>query len=175
MRAWQAFTGVLCAAVLALICVAIDEPIVDLKIDEARTDLGNLQSLIDIYRHDTGSLPSELSTLLDKGFIGKLPADPWGTAYVFRLVASERGYVIYSAGRDTVDQRGAGDDIITGEKQYRCDVYGVNCPMAVADFLKLGLLLIAAIAFLGLALSGAVEIGHRMRTRGRHVEIVKRR
>ncbi len=167
MRVWQAFAGVLFAAIPALIGVAVYAPIVDLKIDEARTDLGILQSTIEVYRRDTGSWPNELSSLRDSGLLEKLPVDPWGTAYVFRRVNSEQGYVIYSAGRDTLDQHGAGDDITTGEKQYRCDVYGVNCPMTFFEASALGLLLVAAIAFVGLALSGAVEIGNRMRMRRR--------
>ena len=50
---------------------------------------------------------------------------------------SEDGFVVYSPGIDAIDQNGGGDDVITDEKDYECDVYGINCPLSPVEWGKL--------------------------------------
>ena len=102
------------AAALLLVLFKFGSPIVDTKANRARSELSLLRFAIDAYKRERGGLPNELSNLVDAGFVAGLPADPWGSAYMFRRTASKQGYVVYSTGSDKLDQQGAGDDITSG-------------------------------------------------------------
>jgi general secretion pathway protein G len=41
----------------------------------------------------------------------KVPLDPWGHAYVYKLATDGSGYDVYSCGPDGQDQNGGGDNI----------------------------------------------------------------
>ncbi|MEK8035019.1 type II secretion system protein GspG [Ideonella sp. DXS29W] len=124
----------------------------DHKLRSAQTDLRILSGTVLSYRSKHGSLPDSLDQLATAGMVEKVPPDPWGGRYIYRRVDGGQGFQMYSAGIDTIDQRGQGDDIVTGEKEYKCDTYGSNCPLspfeAARDALQL-LFLISAITVVG--------------------------
>jgi hypothetical protein len=74
--------------------------------------------------------------------------------------------VIYSIGIDQRDERGAGDDVTTWSKEYRCADYGVNCPPDARHLAAYAALLLAVCSFIvGLA-RGASSLRHwRMKRR----------
>ena len=61
------------------------------------------------------------------------------------------------------EQNGAGDDIIVGEKTYSCEVYGVNCAVPVAEWVKCVSLSAAAASLLGLIVLTSVAVWRRYR------------
>jgi hypothetical protein len=127
-------------------------PIVDLRITQAHQDLGTLQFAIDNYKAKHGRLPTEsdgLTAVIGPSF--HQPIDPWGQPYVYRRADGTDSYLIYSRGLDGVDDRGLGDDVMTGAKTYKCADYGVNCFPAPRDIVMwLGLLVFAASLVVGI-------------------------
>ena len=99
--------------------------------DQARrtaveSDLRSIATTLDLYRLDNAYYPSTdqgLDALVSKpggfpeprsyspdGYARKLPADPWGNAYVY--VGVDRSFELYSLGADGVDGgEGSGADI----------------------------------------------------------------
>ena len=110
-------------------------PIVDLKITKAQYDLMSLQTALGIYKTRRGSLPSEQDGLgaLVGVTLSRVSVDPWGSPYVYRRIGQTDTYRVYSRGRDGRDDGGAGDDVTTADKEYRCADYGVNCPPTPRD------------------------------------------
>ncbi|WP_143226700.1 hypothetical protein [Acidovorax sp. 62] len=89
--------------------------------------LSDVHTTIQLYKHDFKGLPSDLDQLYERGQILVPPRDHWGHPYVYSRIEGLPGYVLYSKGKDGIDQRGGGDDIVGTEKQYTCEDYGVNC------------------------------------------------
>ena len=95
------------------------------RITAARTDLANLEGLIDIFEVDTGRYPTMqvgLNALVEnpgdlEGWHGPyisrggVPKDPWGNPYVYRYPGQHNtsGYDLYSFGAN--GQEGGDDDI----------------------------------------------------------------
>lgn len=54
------------------------------QIDELRfaRDLGELQRLVDLYREQTGRIPSDWTELMERGWLTARPVDPFGDRYV---------------------------------------------------------------------------------------------
>lgn len=94
------------------------------KQDEARADLNSISISLDSYRDDLGYYPSSsegLSALIRNcsnapqwrgPYLQRLPPDPWGNAYQYRLhqTAKRAEIVIRSAGPDGL--YGNADDVI---------------------------------------------------------------
>jgi len=117
----------------AVVTFTTAPPLVDLKITAVLADLGLLRQAMETGRRRGLPLPDEfkgLSALLDSpAMLEQLPKDKWGAEYLYRRVEAAPGYVIYSAGRNGVDEQGGGDDITDERKPYSCEEYGINCPM----------------------------------------------
>lgn len=100
----------------------------------AQTDLRFLTMALERAKVEAGALPSDAGGLaaLVPSFLANVPHDPWGNAYVYRRVAVEPGYKVYSRGRDGLDEHGAGDDVTGHDKSYRCSDYEVNCGVTLS-------------------------------------------
>lgn len=109
-------------------------------------DLENLRSAIAIFEKRQKRIPTAEEglrplLLVNPPMLSKLPTDPWGHPYLYRGSANGAGYLVYSSGKNGVDEHGAGDDITDKAKNYTCSDYGVNCPIenvAWAALLLLG-------------------------------------
>ena len=149
---------------LASLAVAIYSagPIDDLKIMQAQDDLGSIETALAVYRAKHGRLPSQtegLGALTGPGEpLEHLGKDPWLNAYVYRHAPGTDTYFIYSPGLNHIDEGGSGDDVIVGEKSYRCADYGINCPPSPRRMTSLGAL---ALAVLSLCV-GLVRMGMSM-------------
>lgn len=104
-----------------------------------RTDLANLSQAVELYRQDNGDIPTETQGLAvlvssSRPLLDRLPNDPWGAPYIYRRTASKPGFEIHSAGRNKRDEGGAGDDLTSAAKAYRCEDYQVNCGLTSEDF-----------------------------------------
>jgi hypothetical protein len=84
------------------------------------------------YRKEHGSYPDRLEQLP----LDHLPVDPWGKAYIYERPGLNQ-YVLRSAGANTIDEHGEGDDITTWPKHYDCATYGVNCSPDLVDIARL--------------------------------------
>ena len=88
---------------------------------KTRESMRQLATAIAVYQMDVGRYPSKLDALLvatknyPAGFIkqGALPKDGWGRAFVYELLEGGARYRLSSTGADGVDQKGAGDDIVS--------------------------------------------------------------
>ena len=165
MRPVMVLATVFATAIASLVAAEIYSPsrIVCLNLDVAKMDLANMRLAIDLYMTDNGVLPADLAELVRARFFDRLPSDPWRSPYIYRRDASTPGYALYSAGADRMDQNGAGDDIIVGEKTYSCEVYGVNCAVPVAEWVKCVSLSAAAASLLGLIVLTSVAVWRRYR------------
>jgi general secretion pathway protein G len=93
------------------------------KTDAARAQVQNIASILDLYRLEVGSYPSEqygLDALLEpppdvprwNGPYVKRPdalVDPWGQQYVYRFPGEHGTYDLYSLGADQAEG-GEGED-----------------------------------------------------------------
>jgi general secretion pathway protein G len=123
-----------CAAiVLAPVGVfASLDSIKDYKIVRAFFDLDALRLAVQQWSESHHRLPGEAEGLEalasgDGRALDHVPSDPWHHPYVYRLIREAPGFDLYSAGKDGVDNRGAGDDIKTRDKSYRCETYYDEC------------------------------------------------
>jgi hypothetical protein len=92
------------------------------KPSAAHADVENLANGINFFAKQHGSLPTEAQgleslTLGPSKVIDHLPQDPWGRPYVYRRLSAPPGFIVYSVGRNGVDERGAGDDIAAPNTQ----------------------------------------------------------
>lgn len=132
----------------------------DLKIDQVLYgDLPTLSLVLESFVRDHGAPPTEAeglsalvcSQLNKTDCISRLSRDPWMHSYAYRRIAKAPGYMVYSVGADGMDERGAGDDVVTWPKDYTCREYGVGCVHAV-ELLELPAMLLATLSGLFLLL-----------------------
>ena len=132
----------------------------DLKIDKVLYgDLPTLSLLLELFVHDHGAPPTEaegLSALVcsqpnQTDCISRLWPDQWSHPYAYRRIAKAPGYMVYSVGADGIDERGAGDDVVTWPKDYTCREYGVRC-VHVVELLELPAMLLVTLSGLSLLL-----------------------
>ena len=128
-------TWVACATLLLapIGLMATHDKIVNRKINAAFATLELLRFTTQRSAEETHRLPTE-----DEGLqpfmtgpgarLDYVPHDPWGHPYVYRRTAAPPGFVLYSMGADGVDEHGAGDDVTTRDKSYRCETYYDECP-----------------------------------------------
>jgi len=96
-----------------------DAPTADASLQTTLGSLREVRTSIAVYRSQFGGAPATLDDLLKKtdqfpdGFLagGKVPADAWGRALVYRAGDKGAAYVLRSTGPDGVDQDGVGDDV----------------------------------------------------------------
>jgi general secretion pathway protein G len=93
------------------------------KTDAARAQVQNIASILDLYRLDVGSYPSQqdgLDALLEEPadaprwngpYVKRRDAlmDPWGRMYVYRFPGDHGAYDLYSLGADA-GEGGDGED-----------------------------------------------------------------
>ncbi len=83
-----------------------------------RDGLLRLRTLLEVYRWDRGSYPSQLSDLsqpsarFPQGCLegAPLPLDEWGRPFAYSLT-SEGGFLLRSMGPNGLDEQGQGDDV----------------------------------------------------------------
>lgn len=122
----------------------------------AQTDLRFLTVALERAKVEAGALPSDSVGLaaLVPSFLANVPHDPWGNAYVYRRVAVEPGYEVYSRGRDGLDEHGRGDDVTGHNKSYRCSDYEVNCGVTLS--------VVGSVASLVFGCSSLALLGYRL-------------
>ena len=121
-RAGFTLIEILMVVVIIGILVAVVMPRIGGRVKQsniaaARASIANIALAVDMYEVDNGVYPPTLQSLITKGSEmnwngpylrdGRMPIDPWGTA--FSYTPKENGYEIRSAGPDA--QTGSGDDI----------------------------------------------------------------
>jgi general secretion pathway protein G len=93
------------------------------KTDAARAQVQNIAGILDLYRHEVGSYPSQqdgLEALLEEPsdaarwngpYVKRRDAliDPWGQLYVYRFPGDHGAYDLYSLGADR-GEGGEGED-----------------------------------------------------------------
>ncbi len=95
-------------------------------IHRIQAEIRFLGSVVTIYRRDHSQYPDDLADLADLIDISRAsdrPLDPFGGEYIYRVEPTGTGFIIYSAGRNGVDEVGEGDDILLSGKQYDCPVF----------------------------------------------------
>jgi general secretion pathway protein G len=102
--------------IATLVAVAANERMMEARRHKALLDLRALASALELYRVHRGSFPTPengLEILVRERFIRELPADPWGSPYVYVLQNGEP--VLSSLGADREPGgHGAGEDIRLG-------------------------------------------------------------
>lgn len=124
-----------------------------------------IETAIDLYRLKNGSLPLSLG-VLEPEYIRKLPDDGWGNPFVYRMSSETPGYLLYSRGRNGIDESRTGDDITTEWKTFSCEQYQEVCwtPSKVIWITSLVAGLISAIVLLGIWVISAYRFFRRRRT-----------
>jgi type II secretory pathway pseudopilin PulG len=123
--------------------------------------LRDVHTAIQLYKRDFKELPSDPDQLYERGQLLVHPIDHWGHPYVYSRIEGIPGYVLYSKGKDGVDQKGGGDDIVGTDKQYTCEDYRVNCFWSAPLVSGIAVLILLA------ALAWAISSTWRRLQRGR--------
>jgi hypothetical protein len=151
----------------AIVALVTFSPIVDLEIDLVLSDLGTIRQAVAVLKQRGSPLPPESIGLeaLTKSpaILERVPTDQWGQAYVYRLVANSQGYVVYSIGRNGVDEQGKGDDVTDSSKSYTCRDYDVGCGTSARELVFIVSCTIALLSLLASLYAGAVNVVHRAR------------
>jgi general secretion pathway protein G len=105
-------------AILGLLIGLVAPPIIHYfgraKTDVAKVQINELESALDLYRLDLGRYPTQsegLQALVEKPAgldrwqgpylkLTKVPLDPWGHAYRYRIPGEHGEYDLYSLGAD---------------------------------------------------------------------------
>jgi general secretion pathway protein G len=102
------------ASIMSVVGVFVVGALEEADIQEAGIQMGNFEQQLDMYyaRTSPHEYPERLEQLVDKRLMKDIPADPWGTPYVYRR-DSRNEYTLKSAGPDGTE--GTEDDVIAGE------------------------------------------------------------
>ncbi len=76
------------------------DPIIESRVKEAEVELGLIAKSISTSYDKHGHLPDEgewLELLLDDNLIKRLPKDPWGKPYTYRLI-NDDSFILLSTG-----------------------------------------------------------------------------
>ena len=92
--------------------------------DTARHPMGSVGGVIRLFAAEHGTLPQTLEALtapsakFGEPYILKIPLDPWGEAFSYRILdAEKRQYELRSAGEDR--QPGTADDVVFPDPAQR--------------------------------------------------------
>ena len=144
-------------------------PISDPKIDSVLADLVHLRRAMDERLKQGLEAPDDSkglrSLLHPPGTLGKLPKDPWGSDYLYKQRTTTHGYTIYSAGKNGVNEQGAGDDVTDRTKFYSCNDYEIGCPMDFDEIVFIAASVLALLFFVVVAALTATYAVRRMRVR----------
>lgn len=159
---------VLIVSFLVSFAISFELPDLDsrgFEITRSFLDVQSFDYALGLYHQRHNSYPSEpdgLQALVTDDLIDRLTNDPWGFAYRYRLDSNGK-YKVYSVGINGIDENGVGDDVTNREKKtYRCEDYGVNCPLTIDEwvmYFSLATFLLSLIT--GLA-RGVMFIGRRI-------------
>lgn len=97
-------------------------------VEKTKQDILALEADLEQFKNRTGKYPTQedgLATLVGTELL-RLPLDPWGSRYSYSLDRTEKPFV-YSNGANRRDEAGRADDIVSGEKAYRCEDYHAYC------------------------------------------------
>lgn len=131
LATWVACVGVVAGPILA---VASIDAVRDSRIDFAFADLDVLRRGVDRFAQSRHRFPTAAEGLdvLEIGtdkVLDHVPSDPWGRAYIYRTTPGAPGFEVHSSGLNGIDEHGAGDDLTTRDKSYRCEDYYDDCPL----------------------------------------------
>jgi hypothetical protein len=138
----------LVSAGVTLMIPSTPPDIVDAEITRAAEDVRSLNTAVQLFHRRQGDyapLGAGFSALVGTELV-TVPIDPWGNSYAYRTGENTAAPLIYSIGVDGRDDVGAGDDVIGGEKRYRCEDYG-GCAGA-KEFVAIGALALAVVSLL---------------------------
>jgi hypothetical protein len=137
-------------AAVFLLAVATTADASSSQSGSARAQVAAVRLSLDAYRSDDGGgrYPSTLAELVEHQYLKDSQlVDPWGRPLIYRpTLGTDAGYVLYSVGRNGVDESSQGDDIS-----------GWSPPQTRSVLPILGL---------GLALSVLAVVVRRLRARG---------
>lgn len=104
--------GILAALVVPQVMSRPDQA----KVTVVRADINAIAAALDMYKLDNGTYPSTqqgLEALVEKpsgnpqprnwnqdGYLKRLPADPWGNAYLYLAPGTKGAFDLYSLGGD---------------------------------------------------------------------------
>jgi general secretion pathway protein G len=141
LRAWW---GVLILSLVAAIAIPSCSGGLDryYTVEQTKQDISAIETALERFRNRTGKYPTQedgLATLVGPE-LQRLPVDLWGSRYSYSLDQTGKPFV-YSNGANRRDEAGLADDIVSGEKTYRCEDYPAYClrPTDVAAWAALGL------------------------------------
>jgi len=120
-----AASSLVVAATMFICPWVINDYIVDIA---RRGHLPFISSMLQFYKEEKGTFPTQAQGLqaLKGDYLREIPIDPWGNNYVYRVKANG-DFVLYSIGKNKLDENGFGDDVVLGSKEYKCEDYGINC------------------------------------------------
>jgi len=141
LRAWW---GVLLLSLLAIIGIPLFGGELDRNyaVEKTKQDIHGIEFALERFKARTGKYPtheSGLATLVGTE-LQRLSVDFWGSQYSYVPDRAGKPFV-YSNGANRQDEAGLGDDIVSGQKTYRCEDYPAYClrPTDVAAWSALGL------------------------------------
>ena len=112
---------VILAVLAAVVVPKLTGRVEDAKIKAAKSEVSSIKSALNNFEVDNSRFPTTeegLQALVQKpanldnwkGYLDKMPADPWGHPYIFRVPGTNgRDFDLISAGPD--GQEGTPDDI----------------------------------------------------------------
>jgi general secretion pathway protein G len=167
-RVFRFWWLVLAVSVVGVIAIAsrgeLDGP--SSVIPRAKTEIRVIETALELYKTASGRYPTNeegLSALVG-GQLARLPQDPWGTSYAYTLDQSGRPSA-YSIGANHRDEAGLGDDVVLGDKSYRCEDYEFVC-LRAEDIVARFALGAAVVSLLVGVIRGAMYIWRVLHNRG---------
>jgi hypothetical protein len=129
----------------------------DTNLQSTVRELGALETAAAAFRDEHGRHPRSFEELASVGRIHADRRDWYGNPYVLR---PDGGRLLYSIGRNGIDEAGAGDDIVTSGKTYSCPLF-YACP-TVCDRVNGALLVGTALAWLSTILLLGMSLVRRL-------------
>ena len=91
------------------------------KVDTAKSQISLIKTAINTFEADTGDFPPNLEALVTPPagvqnpheYLDKLPVDPWGNGYQYKVPGAHGHYDVWSFGPDGQD--GTPDDVTSWE------------------------------------------------------------
>jgi len=165
LKWWWLAALVSLGGAIVLPCVGMGGPnFIDLKINKVFMDLAGINAGLEQFRQRRGDYPTDaegLEAMTGVSMI-RVSKDAWGSSYVYKRNAPGRP-LVYSAGIDQVDSGGAGDDVSSRDKHYRCEDYALNCGPTASDIAAYGALLLLPLSLITGLIRGIMWLIRRAR------------
>jgi type II secretion system protein G len=126
---------------------------------KVQQDMKSIRAAIDMFELDRHAIPTQDDGLRilaapndssenrGRRYLRDLANDRWDSPYIYSVI-SKSEFSIHSAGPNRVDEKGKGDDVIEGEKEYRCEDF--DACKSLPDYVFMLSLPLALLSFLGL-------------------------